>query len=62
MENLCEYHDLYLKSDTLLLGDVSENFRKKVCLEIDQVDPAKILSAPGLAWQAHLKKIKAKLE
>ena len=39
-----EYHDLYLKSDTLLLVDVSENFRK-MCLEIYELDPARFISA-----------------
>ena len=43
-----EYHDLYLKSGTLLLADVFENFRK-MCLTIYQLDPAKFLSAPELA-------------
>ena len=58
---LGESHDLYLKCDTLLLTDVSENFRK-ICLEIYELDPAKCLSAPGLAWQVALKKTKVKLE
>ena len=62
IKNLGEYHDLYLKSDTLLLADVFESFRK-MCLKIYQLDPAKFLSAPGLAWQvAALKKIEIKLE
>ena len=56
-----EYHDLYLKSDTLLLADVFESFRK-MCLKICQLDPAKFLSAPGLAWQAALKKKEVKLK
>ena len=55
IKDLGEYHDLYLKSDMLLLVDVSENFRK-MCLEIYQLDPARLLSAPGLAWQAALQK------
>ena len=48
IKNLGEYHDLHLKSDTLLLADVFEKFRK-MCLKIYEIDPAKFLSAPGLA-------------
>ena len=52
---LGEYHDLYVQSDTALLADVFENFRDK-CIEIYRLDPAYFLTAPGLAWQACLKK------
>ena len=58
---LGEYHDLNVQSDTLLLVDVFENFRDK-CIEIYGLDPAHFLSAPGLAWQACLKKTGVKLE
>ena len=61
INNLGEYHDLYVQSDTLLLADVFENFRDK-CIEIYELDPAHFLSAPGLAWQACLKKTKVELE
>ena len=61
IKNLGDYHDLYVQSDTLLLADVFENFRDK-CIEIHGLDPAHFLSAPGLAWQACLKKTKVKLE
>ena len=61
IKNLGEYHDLYVWCDTFLLGDVFENFRNK-CIEIYEVDPANFLSAPGLAWQACLKKTKVELE
>ena len=33
-----------------------------MCLGIYEVDPAKLISAPGLAWQAALKKKKIKLD
>ena len=46
---------MYLKSDTLLWADVFENFRK-MRLKIFHLDPAKFISATGLAWQAALKK------
>ena len=48
-------------SDTLHFADVFENF-SKMCLKFFQLDPAKFLSAPHLAWQAALKKTKVKLE
>ena len=56
-----EYHDFYVRSDTLLLTDVLENLRN-MCLEIYEFDPGKSFSAPGLAWQAALKKTKVKLD
>ena len=61
IKHLGEYHELYVQSDTTLLADVFENFRN-VCLEIFELDPAKFLSAPGLAWQEALKKTKTKLD
>ena len=60
IKNLGEYHDLYVQSDTLL-ADVYEDFRN-MCLNIYELDPAYFVSAPGLAWQACLKKKKVKLE
>ena len=60
-KNLGGYHDLYVQSDTLLLADVFENFRN-MCIKVHELDPAHFLSAPGLAWQACLKKTEVKLE
>ncbi len=51
---LKDYHDVYLKSDVLLLADVFEEFRK-VCMTHYQLDPAHYVSAPQLSWDAMLK-------
>ena len=59
--NLDDYHDLYVQSDTLLLADVFENFRK-ACMKTYELDPAHFISLPGLAWQACLKKTGVELE
>ena len=61
IKSIGEYHDLHVQFDTLLLADVFENFRHK-CFEIYKLDPPHFLSAPGLAWQACLKKTRVKLE
>ena len=61
LKNLGDNHDLYVQSDTLVLADVFENFKNK-CIEIYEHDPSHFLSAPGLAWQACLKKTEVELE
>ena len=33
-----------------------------MCLKINELNPSKFISAPGLAWQAALKKKEIKLE
>ena len=49
LDNLGDYHDLYVQSDTLLLADVFNNFRD-MCIKEYEIDPAHFLSLPGLAW------------
>ncbi|XP_053379108.1 uncharacterized protein LOC123541547 [Mercenaria mercenaria] len=61
IKTMGEYHDLYLKTDVLLLADVFENFRK-LCLEYYKLDPCHYFSSPGLAWDAMLKMTGIKLD
>ena len=56
-----DYHDFCVQTDTLLLADVLEKLREKY-IEIYRLDPSYFYSAPGLAWQACLKKTELKLE
>ena len=61
IKKLGEYHDLYLKSDVLLLADVFEEFRN-ICMENYSLDPAWYYTSPGLSWDALLKHSKVNLE
>ena len=61
LKNMGEYHDLYLRTDILLLTDVFESFRK-TCLAYYRLDPLHYSTAPGLAWDAMLKMTGINLE
>ena len=56
-----DYHDLYLKTDVLLLADVFERFRA-TCLQIYKLDPLHYFSLPGFSWDAALKHSGVKLD
>ena len=45
MTTMGNYHDLYLKTDVLLLSDVFENFRN-LCLKACHLDPANSFLTP----------------
>ena len=61
IENMGQYHDLYLKSDVLLLADIFQNFRE-INLTNSGLDPAHYVSSPGLSWDAMLKMTNVKLD
>ena len=61
LQNMGEYHHLYLKTDILLLTEVLENFRK-TCLTYYKLDPLHYITSPVLAWDAMLKMTGINLE
>ena len=68
IKNMGEYHNLYLKTDVILLADIfdmadllAENFRD-VCVKNYKLDPAWYYTSPGLSWNALLKKTEIKLD
>ena len=61
LKNIGQYHNLYLKSDVLLLADVFENFRE-TCKQYYGLDPCHYFTSHGLLWDAMLKMTNVKLE
>jgi len=60
-KTLKDYHNLYLKTDVLILADAFEQFRE-FFLKHHQIDPCYCFSAPGLTWQCGLKYTGVELE
>ena len=56
IKSMGDYHDLYLKTDVLLLTDVFENFRD-MCLSYYGLDPVYYYTLPNFAFDAMLKLI-----
>lgn len=56
-----DYHNIYLKSDVLLLADVWESFRE-VCFTNYKLDADYYYTAPSLSWDAMLKLTGVNLE
>ena len=61
IQNMGQYHDLYLKSDVLQLSCIFERFRDE-CMSNYGLDPAHFYTSPGLAWSAALKVSKCRLQ
>ena len=61
MNTMDDYHDLYLKTDNLLLADFFEKFIS-TCLEFYGLDLCHYFSSPGLSWDSMLKMTKRDLE
>ena len=61
IKNMGEYHDLYLKTDVILLADIFDNFRD-LCVKNYELDPAWYYTSPGLSWDALLKKTEITLD
>ena len=60
-ETMRDYHDLYLKTDVLLLADIMTEFRR-VCKEVYGLDALHYYTTPGLAWDAMLKLTKVEID
>ena len=53
IRDLGQYHDLYLRTDVLLLTDIIEIFRN-LCMEYYGLDPAHYFTLPNFDWDAML--------
>ena len=61
MENMGDYHDLYLKKDVLFMADVFEKFIG-TCLKHYGLGPCHYFSSPGLSWDPILEMTGVKSE
>ena len=61
MNTMGDCHDLYLKTDALLLGDIFEKFIDAI-LEYCGLDPCHYFNSTGLSWDAMLKMTGIELE
>ena len=59
--NLGDYHDLYLRTDIVLLADVFKASRD-TCIKHYSLDPVHFYMAPELAWKACLQKTRVRFE
>lgn len=59
--NLSEYAHLYMETDVRLLAYVFDKFRD-VCMATYSLDPAFYYTAPGLSWDAMLRKMRVNIE
>ena len=60
-KNLLDYCQIYCRSDTLLLAENFQKFRK-VMFEFCGLDPAYYISLPSFAWDSMLKMTNVELE
>ena len=61
IRDLGDYHDLYIRTDVVLLANVYEAFRD-TCLKHYELDRAHFYTSLGLAWRACLKRTGIKFE
>ena len=61
IRDLEDYHDLYLRTDVVLLANMYKAFRD-TCLKHYKLDPVHFYASPGLAWKACLKCTGIRLE
>ena len=59
--NIGDYHDIYLRTDVMLLVDVFENFRR-TAMATYGLDPAHYYTLPGYSWDCLLKCTNIELE
>ena len=61
MNAMGDYHDLYLKTDVLLLANVFKKFIN-TCFNYHGLDPCHYFSSPGLSWDPMFKMTRIELD